>query len=907
MTSHNYSRYDGSRIRAWLIQPAPRLRAIALKFRVVFLITLGAWSTGLMLDSPQASAMDGLPPGEPVPTWAAHKFVHFFPLAADRAAASKPESSLGGSLSGAGASPLLAGQGGEKLKYWGGPVQTEPQLDLLFWGNNFFNNTPPTTLYTQLKEFYYGLQGETDDPGEDSWQGMVTQYTNARGPYIKARVTGESKINSINAPTNVTEAQVLEEINTWVANGLQQNPNTQVIVLTPPGTTFSSGYQVYCAYHSVDSQGYSYSVVPYQVPECNLGAGELHETTGAASHEFAESVTDPMLSNNEVGWRESETNDQTEVADLCEQFPAQELPEENGRKGTWYAVKLWDDEGGNKCSIEDPPYPTPPVPSVTTEGAINIQYKQAAITGNLNPNGLDTHYHFEYGPTTGYGSSTSESDAGYGDSSLTEKSAITGLKPGTTYHYRLVASSWVGTSYGADKEFTTPIPPPVVKTEAPTEVGEVHVTLNAVVDPEEFNTTYQFEYWQNGKGGEVKKIPAIAESVGSGTSNVKVSQHLTGLPKSTEYIYRVTATNAGGTTKGKEVSFVTGPFLETQTTPNPSGGTENGFEGVSCSSVMACIGVGPYKNSAGKWGGLSESWNGTEWALKSLAVPSDGELPSLKSVSCTSATVCTGVGSYLTTSNLKSLAERWNGTEWIIQSTPNPSSIFNALKSVSCSSATSCVAVGQETNSENGDPSTFAEIWNGTEWKVQSTPSPSSFNSLSSVSCTSTTACTAVGTVGIFSTEVLVERWNGTEWSTQKGVNSGSSALRGVSCTSATACVAVGAGGSSSLVESWNGTSWATQTVPTPSGAKETTLLGISCSSSTSCIAAGSYINSSSTKVTLAEGWNGTEWQVVSTPNPSGAKASHLNAVSCPSAECVAVGSYQNSSEVADTLAEAGP
>jgi hypothetical protein len=79
----------------------------------------------------------------------------------------------------------------------------------------------------------------------------------------------------------------------------------------------------------------------------------------------------------------------------------------------------------------------------------------------------------------------------------------------------------------------------------------------------------------------------------------------------------------------------------------------------------------------------------------------------------------------------------------------------------------------------------------------------------------------------------------------------------------------------------------------------------VACSSSTRCEAVGYYNTSSNVQVPLAEGWNGTRWAVQTTPNPTGAIFSELNAVACLSAtNCEAVGDYQNSSGVTLTLAE---
>jgi hypothetical protein len=57
---------------------------------------------------------------------------------------------------------------------------------------------------------------------------------------------------------------------------------------------------------------------------------------------------------------------------------------------------------------------------------------------------------------------------------------LAGLSPGTTYHYRIVASNANGRSLGADQSFVTPTPPPVAmpKPVAPkTSVRPFRVTI----------------------------------------------------------------------------------------------------------------------------------------------------------------------------------------------------------------------------------------------------------------------------------------------------------------------------------------------------------------------------------------------------------------------------------------------
>jgi hypothetical protein len=202
---------------------------------------------------------------------------------------------------------------------------------------------------------------------------------------------------------------------------------------------------------------------------------------------------------------------------------------------------------------------------------------------------------------------------------------------------------------------------------------------------------------------------------------------------------------------------------------------------------------------------------------------------------------------------------------------------------------------------------TVAERWDGTSWTVQSTPNPGDGNGLSGVSCTSATSCTAVGG-SVYSSRILTvggptaERWDGASWTVQNAgfypgnVDGPAGPLSAVSCPSAKACIAVGwAFGSSGahvgLAERWDGASWTAQIPPNPQGTTASGLSGVSCTSATACTAVGGYDSSTGTSLTLAERWNGTSWRI-QTP-VFGVINSGLAAVSCPTATtCVAVGNY---------------
>src|SRR5204863_2067941 len=70
------------------------------------------------------------------------------------------------------------------------------------------------------------------------------------------------------------------------------------------------------------------------------------------------------------------------------------------------------------------------------------------------PDGATTTYHFEYGPTTSYGTSTGSLNVGPEGRPQAVQAVLHGLVGEGVYHYRLVATSSLGTSTGSDHTFT---------------------------------------------------------------------------------------------------------------------------------------------------------------------------------------------------------------------------------------------------------------------------------------------------------------------------------------------------------------------------------------------------------------------------------------------------------------------
>jgi Mala s 1-like protein/WD40 repeat protein len=99
--------------------------------------------------------------------------------------------------------------------------------------------------------------------------------------------------------------------------------------------------------------------------------------------------------------------------------------------------------------------PTPPV--VGRELTAEVTTSEAKLGALVGAGGLPASYRFEYGVSSAYGQSTPfpEGSVGEGIVSRTVWAAASGLVPGVTYHYRVVASNELGVVYGPDRTFTT--------------------------------------------------------------------------------------------------------------------------------------------------------------------------------------------------------------------------------------------------------------------------------------------------------------------------------------------------------------------------------------------------------------------------------------------------------------------
>lgn len=204
-----------------------------------------------------------------------------------------------------------------------------------------------------------------------------------------------------------------------------------------------------------------------------------------------------------------------------------------------------------------------------------------------------------------------------------------------------------------------------------------------------------------------------------------------------------------------------------QRVPIPAGATSSEFDGVSCRGSAFCMAVGRYVDSGGQTRSLSASWDGLAWSLETVPDPAGARKSVLLDSTCTGTSpsiICTAAGGYFNSSNVQlTLIVRWTGTSWSIMPSPNPTgSAASVLQSVVCSNtaSTACVAVGDWIS--GGTNVTLAERWNGTSWSIDTTQNPAgtTFSVLWGAACRGST-CLAVGwstnALGVNTTQAQID------------------------------------------------------------------------------------------------------------------------------------------------------
>jgi len=227
---------------------------------------------------------------------------------------------------------------------------------------------------------------------------------------------------------------------------------------------------------------------------------------------------------------------------------------------TTYHYRVVATSAAGTTSGSDQTFTTTAVPpTVSVSSPSLVTSSSATLVGSVNPRGKSTVYSFQYGPTTTYGLQTASTSAGSGTSTSTVHGSLSNLTSGTTYHYRLVATSSDGTSASSDGTFETtgPSSSPNGTLPAVSEAGAVRVTatsaqLNGAVNPEGPTTTWYFQYGLSTYYG-LQTEPQTISGFGARAINVQLS----GLAPNSTYHFRLVADSANGLYVGTDETFTT--------------------------------------------------------------------------------------------------------------------------------------------------------------------------------------------------------------------------------------------------------------------------------------------------------------------------------------------------------------
>jgi len=192
-------------------------------------------------------------------------------------------------------------------------------------------------------------------------------------------------------------------------------------------------------------------------------------------------------------------------------------------------------------------------------GASDVTTKRATLRATVNPHGVATTYHFNYGPSTGYGASTPEVSVGDGDGDRSVTATVAGLASSTTYHVQVVATSGNGVvRTGADGLFRTAPPPTVVPT-SPTSVSTTTATLAGKIDTHGLPGTYHFEV---SSLDSAFMYASDEQVVPDGSSAQRVILSLSGLPAGETFVVQLKVASNDAVEVSDQIMFATAPLAK---------------------------------------------------------------------------------------------------------------------------------------------------------------------------------------------------------------------------------------------------------------------------------------------------------------------------------------------------------
>jgi uncharacterized repeat protein (TIGR01451 family) len=304
---------------------------------------------------------------------------------------------------------------GAHLTYFGGPVISNIQVVVVFWGANV---APAITANGAIDQFYTDITASR-------YFNLLTEYTTAGivgsdgtsttkqtiGPgTFGGKFTIAPSVCPGTVACTVTDAQIQAELTRQINAGVlpaqktdgQGFVNTYYAIYFPPNVTISLAAGVnscvrngFCAYHGNTASNIPYGVMPdfstggcSAQGACGLGT-TLQIATSVSSHEMAEATTDTLVGTANIsgvfgpplGWYDGPTPNLGEIADLCD---GTGLADISAGSNTYRVEPLFSNLQ-NDCVIAPPVFNlTTPAsgagPSIPFNGTLTIQSSVSPFT-----------------------------------------------------------------------------------------------------------------------------------------------------------------------------------------------------------------------------------------------------------------------------------------------------------------------------------------------------------------------------------------------------------------------------------------------------------------------------------------------------------------------------------------------
>jgi hypothetical protein len=204
----------------------------------------------------------------------------------------------------------LAPVGAPQLTYRGGPLLSEAQVFVFFWGDAW-QQDPQVALVQQINSFFdYVLTSEVMD--------QLAEYSVPGSTISHGTRTGSIELTTA-PPSSVSDGDVKQLLQQEISSDPavpQPTSSSLYFVFLPPGVTvgLNGGASCvnFCGYHSdIDGQVF-YAVMPYpDCSGCEGGLSVIDALTATTSHELCEAITDPVPGQ---GWYDDQNG---EIGDIC--------------------------------------------------------------------------------------------------------------------------------------------------------------------------------------------------------------------------------------------------------------------------------------------------------------------------------------------------------------------------------------------------------------------------------------------------------------------------------------------------------------------------------------------------------------------------------------------------------------